>query len=192
MALTDTKRAEVRREPLGAQPPGPADRMPARPRRPIPRRAVLIQFLQFCLVGTISTALNEALFNLFWAWGLSLNASYVLAFSLAVTNGFFLNRAWTFRHSRTAKMERQYVMFFAVNVVGLGLSWGVMRIVGAWLLSAGWAASLAPIVERLMHRVVPVDRLAYSLAVLAATFPCAVWNFTANKLWTFGGVRRPA
>jgi putative flippase GtrA len=150
-------------------------------------RAVVVQFIQFCLVGALSTALNEALFNLFWMLGLNRDLSFVLAFSLAVTNGFFLNRAWTFRRSRGRKMERQYLMFFAVNVVGLGLSWVVMRVSGAWLLQIGWAQPLALWLQQWAHRAIPADRVAYSLGVLISTAPCAVWNFSANKLWTFGG-----
>ena len=190
MAFSDTKLAEagaVRRDPEPAPAPPVTTALPAaRPLRAVDR-AVAVQFVQFCLVGAFSTALNEVLFNLFWARGLSRNWSFVLAFSQAVTNGFFLNRAWTFRGSRTHKMERQYVMFFAVNLVGLGLSWTVMSLVGAWLLDTGWAQALVPLVQRLTQRPTPVDRLAYSAGILVSTVPCAVWNFTANKLWTFQG-----
>jgi putative flippase GtrA len=182
LALSNTQL----KEPGSARPDGETLLTPRVGTRRAIERAVLIQFVQFCLVGAFSTALNEVLFNLFWAWGLGINPSYVLAFSLAVTNGFFLNRAWTFRRSRTHKMERQYVMFIAVNLVGLALSWAVMRLVGAWLLHSGWAAALVPVVERMVHQPAHTDRLAYSLGVLAATPPCAVWNFSANKLWTFG------
>jgi putative flippase GtrA len=182
LSFSETKLAEagaVRREPESA---------PAPPRRAVDR-AVLIQFVQFCLVGALSTALNEALFNLFWAVGLSRDWSFVLAFSLAVTNGFFLNRAWTFRRFRAHKMQRQYVMFFVVNLVGLGLSWVVMSLVGGWLLRIDWAAALAPQIQRLIHRPVAPERLAYSMGLLVATLPCAVWNFSANKLWTFQGTQ---
>jgi len=145
---------------------------------------------QFCLVGSLSTVLNLILFNLFWAWGLGVNGSHVAAFTLAVTNGFFLNRAWTFRRSRAGKMKNQYAMFVAVNLVGLGLSWAVMRVVGGWLLQSGLAASMVPALQRFTaHRPV-VERLAYSLGELAATPLCAVWNFSANKLWTFRSAHR--
>jgi putative flippase GtrA len=150
----------------------------------------LVQFIQFCLVGAVSTAVNEVLFNLFRSRGLDRDPAYVLAFCIAVTNGFFMNRAWTFRRSRSAKMERQYTMFVVVNIVGLGLSWGVMRLVGAWLLHIGWAESQALVLQQWLHRPVDPDNLAHSLGILVATAPCAVWNFVANKLWTFGGGRK--
>jgi putative flippase GtrA len=153
-------------------------------------RALLIQFSQFCLVGAFSTVLNLLLFNAFWTWGLGINGAHVAAFTLAVTNGFFLNRAWTFRRSATGKMERQYAMFFAVNLVGLGLTWVIMRLVGAWILHADLATSLAASVQRFTGGRPANDHLAYTLGELAATPFCAVWNFGANKLWTFGGGRR--
>jgi putative flippase GtrA len=187
VALTETKRPE-RRSDTAETIPGDG-RLP-RSTDDAHRRAVLVQFLQFCLVGAFSTALNEILFNLFLSLKLGLNLAFVLAFGIAVTNGFFLNRSWTFRRSRSAKMERQYTMFFAVNIVGLGLSWVVMRLVGGWLLQTGWAASQAVVLQHGLHHSVDPSNLAHSLGVLAATPPCAVWNFGANKLWTFGGARR--
>jgi putative flippase GtrA len=163
------------------------------------RRHVALQFVKFCLVGAINTALNAKLFSMMMAHGLSVNLSHVLAFSLAVTNGFILNRAWTFRQSRAHRMERQYVMFVAVNVVGLALTWGVMRLVGAWLyhwdvthtwlLQSGASRFLAGLLNARTETGVEAERLAYSLGELSATPLCAVWNFTANKLWTFGGHR---
>jgi putative flippase GtrA len=148
---------------------------------------VLFQFVQFCLVGALSTALCVSLLNLFMAHGFGFYLAHVCAFSLAVTNGFFLNRAWTFRHSQAGKMERQYVMFIAVNLVGMGLSMVVTAVVGAALLHTHIAHSSALHIHGLTgHHPVP-ERLAYSMGELAATPFCAVWNFTANKLWTFGG-----
>jgi putative flippase GtrA len=164
------------------------------------RRQTGLQFIKFCLVGTISTAINVKLFSVLMAQGLGVNLSHICAFSLAVTNGFILNRAWTFRQSRTHRMERQYLMFVVVNLVGLALSWSVMRLVGAWLIhwdvSHAWLLQSAParflagLLNARSEAGVEAARLAYSIGELAATPLCAVWNFSANKLWTFGGGRK--
>jgi hypothetical protein len=65
----------------------------------------------------------------------------------------------------------------------------IVLTMGHWMIRTGSAASLA----RLYHAVTgqhPVaEQLAYSLGELAATPLCAVWNFSANKLWTFSGAR---
>jgi putative flippase GtrA len=164
------------------------------------KRHVVFQFIKFCLVGAISTAINVKLFSVLMAQGLGVNLSHVCAFSLAVTNGFFLNRAWTFRHSRAHRMQQQYVMFVAVNVVGLALSWAVMRLVGAWLthwdVSHAWLLQSAPanflggLLNARSDQGIDAVRLAHSLGELSATPLCAVWNFTANRLWTFRGGRK--
>src|SRR5436190_10215438 len=120
--------------------------LPATPRRRTAHGPVFIQFVQFCIVGALSTGLNITLLNVFMAHGYGVTLAHVCAFSLAVTNGFFINRAWTFRHSQSGKMERQYKMFVAVNLVGLGLSWVVMQLVGAWLLHTQIAHSSAHVV----------------------------------------------
>jgi hypothetical protein len=78
-------------------------------------------------------------------------------------------------------------MFFMVNIVGLGLSLLVVLIVGHWMIHSGSAATLARHYHTVTGRQPVVRQLAYSLGELAATPPCAIWNFTANKLWTFGG-----
>src|SRR5687768_6856247 len=158
------------------------------------RRQVALQFVKFCLVGAISTVINVKLFSVLMAHGMGVNLSHVCAFSLAVTNGFILNRAWTFRQSRSHAMERQYAMFVAVNLIGLALSWTVMRLVGAWLMhwdvSHAWLLQSAPaqflagILNARTDAGVEAVRLAHSLGELSATPLCAVWNFTANKLWT--------
>ncbi len=158
---------------------------PAALRQRATDRAVLIQFVQFCLVGAFSTVLNVALFNLFMGHGLGVVLAHIIAFSLAVTNGFFLNRAWTFRYSREGRVERQYAMFVLVNLVGLGLSLVIVLIVGRWMMHTGSADSLARLYHTFTGRQPVVRQLAYSFGELAATPPCAVWNFSANKLWTF-------
>jgi putative flippase GtrA len=154
------------------------------------RRAVLRQFAQFCTVGAVSTALNIGLGILFLRMGFSVNLAHVCAFTLAVTNGFFWNRAWTFRRARAGRMEQQYAMFVGVNLVGMALSWAIMRLTMAWLLDHQVAHTLAQAFHNSTGKLPDPARLAYGLGELAATPPVAVWNFTANRLWTFGGHSR--
>jgi putative flippase GtrA len=192
LALTDTKLSETgleERDPEALLPSRrTADLLAPPPRRAIDR-AVVIQFVQFCLVGALSTVLNVVLLNVFMGRGLGVIPSHIFSFSLAVTNGFFLNRAWTFRHSRDGRVERQYVMFVLVNLVGLGLSMVIVLIVGRWMIRAGSADSLARLYLAVTGKHPVARQLAYSLGELAATPLCAVWNFSANMLWTFSGAR---
>jgi putative flippase GtrA len=157
--------------------------------RRVLRRAVLLQFLQFCTVGAVSTTIFITVFSQLMGRGLGPNLSHVIAFSLAVTNGFLLNRAWTFRRARSHKVERQYVMFIAVNLVGLVLSWSIMRLVGFLLLTTGSAETSAQLFQSWTGKQPVVEHWAYVLGELTATPICAVWNFSANRLWTFGGKR---
>jgi putative flippase GtrA len=150
-------------------------------------RAVMLQFVKFCLVGAVSTALTITLFRLFWSLGLGKNGSHVCAFSLAVTNGFFINRAWTFRRSAAGPIRQQFAMFVAVNLVGLVLAWVVMSLVGAWILQREATHSLPGLLHALLARRADQAATAYSIGELAATPLCAVWNFAANRFWTFGG-----
>ncbi len=155
------------------------------------QQEVARQFAKFCLVGFLSTVLNAALFRLFWHLGFGKNGSHVCAFSLAVTNGFFINRAWTFRRSGSGEMKQQYLMFIAVNLVGLVLAWIIMSFVGAWLLQREALHVLPGLLHSLLGRGSDVAPRAYTLGELSATPVCAVWNFTANRLWTFRVAPRP-
>lgn len=185
MALSDTQRSDASVVRLDPEPPAIRTGLPAAQPRHLLEWRVALQFVQFCLVGAFSTALNVGLLNLFMSFGWGVIPSHVLSFSLAVTNGFFMNRAWTFRESRGRQMHRQYVMFVLVNLVGLGLSLLIVLIVGRWMLRTGSAVSLAGLFRTLTGRHAVPKQLAYSLGELAATPLCAIWNFSANKLWTF-------
>jgi putative flippase GtrA len=151
---------------------------------------MLRQFVKFCLVGAASTALNIGLGLFFLHCGFPVMAAHFCAFTIAVTNGFVLNRAWTFRRYGAKDPRHQYVMFVAINVVGAGLSWLIVRGMMTWLLHAQLAHSMAAMIHQWTGHLPRPLRLAFVLGELAATPPVAVWNFSANRLWTFKGVRK--
>jgi putative flippase GtrA len=88
------------------------------------------------------------------------------AFALAVTNGFYWNRRWTFAHARRSSARRQYAQFVLVNVVGLTLDLIIISVT-----------------TRLLHPV--AGNLAPLLAKGVAISTVVFWNFLANKYWTF-------
>lgn len=121
------------------------------------------QFTKFALVGSVNTATSFTLYFTLTRWaGFSVAAANPVAFVLAVSVSFFLNRRWTFRVS-TGDHRMQYAKFFAVNLVGLALNQAI-------LLGLHFGLHLN-------------DLIAWFGAVAVVMF----WNFFANRHWTFKG-----
>jgi putative flippase GtrA len=119
------------------------DRVAARLRR---WRTVLGEAWRFGIVGAANVAINFVVFNalaltLFPDGELKAN---VVATAFATTTSYLMNRAWTFRHRRTSRIRREYVLFAAFNVAGLAIELAVMGLAkyGLGLVSL-WALNLA-------------------------------------------------
>ncbi|MEI6816354.1 MAG: GtrA family protein [Bacteroidota bacterium] len=86
--------------------------------------------------------------------------SSAIAFAIAATSNYFLNRTWTFQ-SHNPQILTEYTMFIGVSVVGLLISLIVIYILH------GWAEK---------H---------FYVSKLMAVFIVMVWNFLANYFFTF-------
>jgi putative flippase GtrA len=124
------------------------------------RAAVLIQFMKFGLVGVSNTTLTFVVYTLllkgFGVWYLLASA---IGFAVGATNGFLLNRRWTFREH-----------------VGDSLTpvrWAIVQ-------SGGLAIN-----EGLLYTLVDgasFDKLvAQALAIVVVTTS----TFLVNRAWTF-------
>lgn len=148
------------------------------------------QFVKFCIVGATSTVIDFGLLNLLhYRVGLPLALSATISFFVAVCNGFYWNRRWTFRAGE-GDAKRQYPKFVATNLVGWLLNLTIMtavlisvrdlhpmtadetpmQIVG--LIAMGKGKDIFP-------------QLWVNAAKAIATVFVTAWNFTASKLWTF-------
>lgn len=133
-----------------------------------PRALLLRQFLKFCVVGATSTSIDLGLFGVLRFHDVPRLAAQTIAFSVAVTNGFFWNRRWTFRATDPEQARRQYTQFYAVNIIGFLMNTTLLYFFAHLLVSAG----------------VPKLR-AELLGKLAAVPIVALWNFSASKFWAF-------
>ncbi len=83
-----------------------------------------------------------------------------VAFILAATNNYFLNRNWTFENS-DPDMTGQYITFMIVSMGGLLVNNGTI-----WLLN-----------DR--------RKMNFWLAKFLAVFVSMIWNFIGYKFFTF-------
>ncbi len=129
-----------------------------------PRTLVLVQFVKFGIVGVSNTliafAVYTVLLKVFGVWYLAASA---IGFILGATNGFLLNRRWTFS-----------------DHVGDALTpvrWGVVQ-------GCGLAVN-----EGLLYLFVHDANLDELLGQVCATFIVTIATFLVNRAWTF---RTPA
>lgn len=122
-----------------------------------------VQLIQFGLVGGLGFVINLAVFALCQkAIGLPYLIAYAIAWLVAVTNNFVLNRRWTFNeHARSSRIHFQALRFFLVSTIAAAVGAGLL----ALMVEVGGFAKMP----------------AEAVAVLAST----PLNFLGNKLWSF-------
>jgi len=169
------------------------DEAPQAPEAPVPRaepklalwhRAGVRQLAKFCLVGASSTILDQSakyvLFELGkkFAPGVPWQVWFTISFCLAVTNGYFWNRKWTFQATSEAhgSPKVQYQRFVVTNGIGL-----LINLFFAKLF-------LIAFTGQVVHKENPETKYLM-LASLCAVPIVVIWNFCAAKFWTFKPAR---
>lgn len=124
-------------------------------------------FLKYCIVGAIGTSIDVGiLWLLVHFGGMPVLAATSISFTVSVFNNFFLNKFWTFR-SPSSNYRKLFIKFILVSLGGLLLTNACM-----WLL---------------VHAI----EIWYIWAKLVTSGVVLMWNFLANKYWTFRHPRRP-
>jgi putative flippase GtrA len=140
----------------------PVPRVHTRVRHGMRRSHNWVQLVKFCLVGGSGFLVNLSVFALASeVAGLHHLASAAVAYVVAVTNNFLLNRHWTFR-ARNGHAGFQAARFFAVSTC---------------------AALLAAAILELLVSVAGVPEVPAQAVAIAMAMPL---NFVGNKMWSFG------
>ncbi len=124
-------------------------------------RAFILKFLKFGVVGFSGVFVD---FGFTWLFKEIVKVQKYIAnaigFTMAASSNFFLNRYWTF-HSTNPQIFTEYGKFFAISVLGLGLSTFFI-----WLFNGRF-------------------KWNFYVAKLVAIGIVTVWNFFANLYFTF-------
>ena len=119
-----------------------------------------LELLKFSVVGGSGYVINLAVYvALLRGAGLHYLPAAACSFVVAVSNNYFWNRHWTFRHHR-GHLYYQGLRFLVVSLAALGLNLGLLR----------------SLVELGAGKI-----LAQAIAVVLVT----PFSFSANKLWSF-------
>jgi putative flippase GtrA len=142
------------------------------------------RFFRFAVVGAAGAVIDFGVFNLLtnFIGFFKTNAVWatVISFILAVFSNYYWNRVWTYPDSRSKPVSRQVLQFFLVSVIGLairtpmfaGLEKILIRFFNSW-----WHWNIAS----------PIF-LAHNLALAIVILVVMIWNFIANRYWTYNDV----
>jgi len=140
------------------------------------------RFLRFAVVGIVGAVVDFSAFNLLvnivhlpavWA--------SVFSFAAAVISNFLWNRFWTYPDSRSKQVSRQIVQFALVSVIGLSIRTPLF----AWLekVLIRYLAGIVP-----ENFIVSNVFLGHNIALAVAILVVMMWNFYANRFWTYNDI----
>ena len=122
---------------------------------------MISQLIKFCLVGVFNTFLHFGIYYCLTRYlGLQFLLANALAFMLAASSSYLLNKFWTFE-DKSKDHRKQYSKFISVATVGLIIN------------------------EGLMYLFVSALGLYDLLALIIAALVVVFWNFLMNRYWTF-------
>jgi putative flippase GtrA len=140
-----------------------------------------VRFLKFVFVGITGAVVDFGILNLLrLVLGVPLIWAQGISFTAAVLNNFLWNRYWTYPDSRSKKTSHQLFQFFIINLIGI--------IIRTPLIS--WLDRLVfNILEHLAWDL-PIENyiLSYNLALTISIGIVMLWNYFANRYWTYNDV----
>ncbi len=138
-------------------------------------RNEIIRFFRFGIVGLSSTLVDFAILSAikyFLGWPTIL--ANLISYSCGTINSYNLSRHWVYADAKGNRSLRQLFRFISINVVGL-----ILNMVLVLLLEIPF--------ERLLSSAA----YAYIPAKIGATLIVFLWNFFANRCWTFNQSGKP-
>ncbi len=136
-----------------------------------PKRTETGRLLRFLMVGAGGTLVDFGILTLLKSViGLPTLPANLVSFSAGILNNFTFNRLWTYADSRGKHPLAQLGQFALVSVIGLLLNTSIVLLLETplnALFGAAWG---------------------YLPAKVVATGVVVLWNFSANRYWTFNDV----
>jgi putative flippase GtrA len=163
------------------------------------RQKEVARFLRFALVGISGAVIDISLVYVLQATILppipgTINVilATAIAFVTAVVSNFTWTRLWVYPDSRSKSIRRQLAMFTMISVIG-----GVTRT--AWIaFSHSFIGVLMmplalPFIQLFRPGYDPgplaTEKLGTLVALLIAMVIVMLWNFFANRYWTYNDIQ---
>ena len=158
------------------------------------------RFIKFAMVGALGAVIDAGTLFILQATvlapvdpgrGLKVALASSIAFFVAVCSNFYWNRVWTYPDSRSRSMRRQLTQFTIVSLTGwIGRTlWISLSYV--WL-GAVFMPLFLPEIQLLRPGYVPSAsaeaKVGTMVAWLIGVVVVMIWNFLANRYWTYSDV----
>jgi putative flippase GtrA len=155
------------------------------------------RFVKFLVVGTSGFVVDFGAFNILYrVFGLQgdlARLAQTISFTLAATNNYIWNRHWTYPESRSKPIAKQYVQFFALNLIAWLVRTPIFELLRQPMAGLVMSMSSGPLAflvrfatETLSMTLVQLgDNIALGCAVIVVMF----WNFFANRFITYSDVK---
>jgi putative flippase GtrA len=132
------------------------------------------RFFRFGLVGASSTLLDFAVLStLKYFFGWATLPANIISYSCGTINSYILNRYWVYPEIRNRQNFVQFLQFVLINIIGLGLN-----------------VLLVTLLEKPAGQLLGNAAYGYLPAKIAATLIVFLWNFFANRFWTFSDLNQ--
>lgn len=139
------------------------------------------RFFKFAVVGAVGSIIDIGIMNLLtqvFHFPLVIGGS--ISFICAVVNNFLGNRYWTYPESRSRRIRYQFAMFLVVNAIGIAIRIPILKFV---------EPPLIVFFEGMSNFSLDVaDAIAKNATLLLAIGVVMLWNFFANRYWTYNDV----
>lgn len=137
------------------EPSGSADPPPGLVRRLWERFGHLVHELgKFGTVGIIAFIVDLILFNIaLTVLDMASIPAKIASTAIAATVAFLGNRFWTWRHRARSNLAREYVLYFALNAIGLSFSL-LMLLITDYALGSVWPVFQHPIMDNISANIV--------------------------------------
>jgi putative flippase GtrA len=136
-------------------------------------RVELGRFIRFGLVGVSGTVIDFVILTaLKYFWGWATLPANILSYSVGIINNYMLTRHWVYPENRR-QTWLQLAQFASISLVGLGLN-----------------NIIVLLLENPLGNLLANPAYGYLPAKIVATAVVLGWNFSANRLWTFGEKRQ--
>jgi putative flippase GtrA len=139
------------------------------------------RFIKFAIVGSIGAVVDFGIMNILTQLSTPFVVSSIISFIAAVISNFLLNRYWTYPDSREKTFTQQMVQFFIISLVGLAIRTPML----AWMETRLIKLSAAVIPLTFLTPEIIGHNVSLAIAILVVM----MWNFFANRYWTYSDVK---
>jgi putative flippase GtrA len=140
------------------------------------------RFLRFAAVGAIGAVVDFGIMNILTIFfKMEFITASIISFGAAVVSNFLWNRFWTYPDSRSKSLHQQVTQFIIISVVGLAIRWPLLT----WLESV-LVSSVSQALPK--NFFVSARFIGHNAALAVAVLVVMMWNFFANRYWTYNDV----